>query len=448
MKRTISFLLVFLMLFLLHTAAMALDTSSLWIHDSSGNLGTYNIDADTVTVIGNMGAVMTDIAFDPYGNLFGITFTGLYSIDSTNANATYIGNHSISGGNALVFGPDGTLYGAGSNTISLFSIDTTTGSGSVLGTIGYFSAGDLAFKSGSFYLAADTSGNDTLVKINQSTYAGTAVGRIGHDNVYGLSTGDDGNLYGLSGTNVLSIDNSTGVGTIIGNYAGAGIGTSYGSSFIGESCTSVEITSITLDQAESINVGDIITYTVDASDTNENTIYYKFFYHANYGTNDYDISPWVVVQDYSTTNSCNFTFSSEGNYIVVVRTVTDPNNEPEDLPIIGGVIPVGSGDNILLTSLTSDATGDIYINDTVMYTVNGSNLNNDPIYYKWFYRANYGTSDYDSSPWVVVQDYSANSSCNFSFQNTGKYIIVVRAVTDPNYEPPDLPIIGGVVSVK
>lgn len=234
MKRIFTLMSLFLSFFLLSTTAMALTTAPLWIHDSSGNLGTYDIATDTVTVIGNMGAVMTDIAFDPSGNLFGITFTNVYSIDPTNANSTFIGNHGISGGNALVFGSDGTLYGAGNTTTNLFSINSNTGTGIILGNMGFYSAGDLAFNSGNFFLAADTSSNDTLVNINQTTYAGSVVGNIGYDYVFGLATGDDGLLYGISGSNVLDINIATGAGTFINSYSGAGLGNSYGSSFITE----------------------------------------------------------------------------------------------------------------------------------------------------------------------------------------------------------------------
>ena len=231
MKRILGFLSLFLLLILFSTNAMALPTAPLWTNDSSGNLATYDIATDTVSFIGNMGAVMTDIAFDPSGNLFGLTFTGLYSIDSTNGSATLIGSHGISDGNALVFGSDGTLYGAGNTTTNLFSINTSTGAGSVLGNMGFFSSGDLAFNSGNFFLSANTSSNDTLVAIDQTTYAGTAVGNFGFNDVFGLATGDDGFLYGLSGTNVLGVDITTGAGSIISNFEGQGVGVSFGSSF-------------------------------------------------------------------------------------------------------------------------------------------------------------------------------------------------------------------------
>ena len=62
----------------------------LWVDDSSGNLGTVDVATGTVHVIGNTGHILTDIAFDPSGNLFGITFGQLFRIDKNTAAATLI----------------------------------------------------------------------------------------------------------------------------------------------------------------------------------------------------------------------------------------------------------------------------------------------------------------------------------------------------------------------
>ena len=67
------------------------------VDDSAGNLGTVDVATGNATVIGNMGVTMTDIAFSPSGQLFGLTFTGFYSINPTTAAATFIGNHSVPG---------------------------------------------------------------------------------------------------------------------------------------------------------------------------------------------------------------------------------------------------------------------------------------------------------------------------------------------------------------
>ena len=202
------------------------------LHDSSGNLGTVDVDTGDISLIGNMGSVMTDIAFDTSGNLWGITFTGLYSINASNASTSFVGNHGISGGNALVFGSDGTLYAAGNTTSNLFTVDTSTGSASSLGNMGFNSGGDLAFAGGAFYMA---SSGAQLIKVDLTDPSNSSVvGNFGVNNMFGLATGDDGNLYGVAGTTVYSVDLLTGQATNGVSYAGQGMGQAFGQSFYTE----------------------------------------------------------------------------------------------------------------------------------------------------------------------------------------------------------------------
>jgi hypothetical protein len=174
---------------------------------------------------------MTDIAFAPDGRLFGMTFTGLYEIDPETAQATFIANHGVPGGNALVFQNDLVLLAAGSSSSSLYQVNLGGGS-FALGDVGALSAGDLAFYGQELYLS---SLSNQLIRIDLGPPAtGTPVGPLGFANVYGLATGDDGVLYGVSGTQLFSIDPDTGMGTLEVDYAGQGLGAAYGSTFIGE----------------------------------------------------------------------------------------------------------------------------------------------------------------------------------------------------------------------
>ncbi|MFH0730220.1 MAG: kelch repeat-containing protein [Pseudomonadota bacterium] len=204
----------------------------------------------------------------------------------------------------------------------------------------------------------------------------------------------------------------------------------------------VQISPVSMDITGTFITGTPVTFTVDADEQSGNTLYYKFFYCANYGTSAYESSPWVVMQEYSITNSCTYTFPQDGSYIVVARVVADPNNEPVDLPIIGGVVTIGNGNGVRITSLSAGDSGAVNPGKPITYTANASSPSGGTLYYKWFYCANYGTSAYATSPWVVVQDYSTDNSCDYTFPSAGSYVIVVRAVTDPNNEPADLPIIG------
>lgn len=202
----------------------------LWTGDSGGSLATVDVATGVVNVVGNMGHVMTDIAFDPSGNLWGITFTDLYTIDKTTGASSHVGSLGTSL-NSLVFSASGTLYSANN---SLYSIDTTTGAANLIGNGGssYASSGDLAFVGGQLHLSAG--GGDNLVSLDTTTGFGTTIGSIGYSSVYGLASPDGSNLYGLSGFDVLSIDPLTGAGSLMLNYAGQGVNVAYGSAFLEE----------------------------------------------------------------------------------------------------------------------------------------------------------------------------------------------------------------------
>ncbi len=205
------------------------------VHDSGGNLGTVDAATGSVNIIGNMGVQMTDIAFDSSGNLFGLTFDGLYSINTTTAASTFIGNHSIQGGNAFVFGSDGTLYAAGNSTTSLFTINTLTGVSTNIGNMGFSSGGDLAFNNGNFYLASNS---NELIRIDLSNIENSSsVGNFGVGGVFGLATGDDGLLYAVANTDIYTVDITTGLVTNSVSFAGQGLSAAFGHSFINKATT-------------------------------------------------------------------------------------------------------------------------------------------------------------------------------------------------------------------
>lgn len=207
----------------------ALAAPILWVGDSRGQLGTVDVATGAAVVIGNMGHVMTDIAFDPLGNLWGVDGASLYQINAATAASTLVGGIGAGFLNSLVFAADATLYAAGS---SLVTINTSTGAGTVVGGggNGYSSSGDLAFVGGTLYLSSTAPVADTLWSIDTTTGLGAQIGAITAGGVYGLATADNITLYGLAGTTVLSVDTTTGVGTAVVSYGG-GLGTAYGTAF-------------------------------------------------------------------------------------------------------------------------------------------------------------------------------------------------------------------------
>lgn len=210
----------------------AFATPILYVDDSAGNLGTVDVASGAVKLIGNTGQSLVDIAFDPTGHLYGITFTQLFQINKSTGAATLVGNLGTSL-NSLVFGSDGTLYGASDR---LFTINKTSGLASSItngnGGYNFTSSGDLAFIGGDLFLTSTP--GDNLVSLNTTNGKGKLVGAIGFSSVYGLASDDGSNLYGLSGTQILRINSTTGAGTLLGNYGGNGLFAANGSAFFSE----------------------------------------------------------------------------------------------------------------------------------------------------------------------------------------------------------------------
>ena len=203
----------------------------LYIGDDQGNLGTVDVTTGSVHVIRNMGHIMTDIAFDPVGNLYGITFTDLYSIDKNTGISTWIGSLGINDANALVFSPDGTLYTSGWVRSQLYKVNTNTGAVTGAGTIGKgtTSDGDLEFNGGNLYL---TGMNNNLIQMDLTNTTNSAdIGLMGFNNVFGLATGDNGVLYGATTTSkIIAFNTSTGAGSVILDYSGHGLSGAWGAS--------------------------------------------------------------------------------------------------------------------------------------------------------------------------------------------------------------------------
>ena len=205
----------------------------LYLSTGANQLGTVDSTTGAVSLIGNTGVFLSDIAFDGSGQLWGISFGALYKVDKDTAATTLVGNlGTVSGtANALVFGADGTLYMAGNR---LYTVNTGTGAASAIGSgIGFQSAGDLAFVGSTMFMAAS---NNALISIDVGTGIGTSVGAMGVSNVFGLATPDNVNLFGVSGSNLLSVNTTTGAASVVAAFNPAGLltGGAAGSAFFAE----------------------------------------------------------------------------------------------------------------------------------------------------------------------------------------------------------------------
>ncbi|WP_157896566.1 PEP-CTERM sorting domain-containing protein [Acidovorax carolinensis] len=204
---------------------------TLWVSTGNAGLATVDVATGATSFIGGTSTTLTDIAFSPSGDLYGISFSSLYRVNSSTGATTLVGSlGSVSGtANALVFGADGTLYMAGS---SLYTVNTLTGASSAIGSIGYQSGGDLAFVGGNLYMGS--SGNQ-LINVNITTGAGTLIGSLGVASMFGLATPDNLSLYGVADQSVYMVNTTTGAATFQSTFAPSLSGGAFGLAFLTES---------------------------------------------------------------------------------------------------------------------------------------------------------------------------------------------------------------------
>jgi len=236
-------------------SATALQAGTLYMCTFENDSPLYTLSSTNgkATRIGSMGIneSCTDLAIRQTTasgtQLFGTSFTHLFSINPTTGKATLLPDAygtDISDINALVAQPgSGVLYGAGSTAPGEFiEISPTTGKATKKGKLGtgISSAGDLEFLNGQLYGLVNKSSTGTetyLAKISLSSKTlGNATDLVpirrkeGNDlvvldNVWGLAN-RGGVLYAaMEDGNLLTIVPSTGIATLKGdnNLAQAGL---------------------------------------------------------------------------------------------------------------------------------------------------------------------------------------------------------------------------------
>lgn len=204
-----------------------------WGH-SSGSLYVLDADSLMVTNVGPFtfhdqgGSVinddMTDIAVDSNGNLYGCSFTRLYTIDPDTADAQMIASLSDSY-NGLTFVPAGMieqdelLVGASNTGGTLYKINLTTGVATNIGDYGglWKSSGDIvAINGDGIYATVNTLFNatDHLATVDPATGTATVLpAAVGFNSIWGLGYWE-GVLYGFTDDGlIITIDRTTGVGT-------------------------------------------------------------------------------------------------------------------------------------------------------------------------------------------------------------------------------------------
>lgn len=117
------------------------DLETIYVIDSLGEAYSVDTTTGTYTSLGNVGVPdITGLEFNPAdGNLYAVTSTEFYSIDLGSLSGTLIGPLNTSGAIAiaLAIDGDGNAYTYDIADDILYSIDTSTGAATAIGSIGF-----------------------------------------------------------------------------------------------------------------------------------------------------------------------------------------------------------------------------------------------------------------------------------------------------------------------
>lgn len=180
---------------------------------TSSQIGLVSTATGTLSLRPQRSVLLTDIASNAQGALFGVTTNSLYRLNRSTGSSRLVGRLGPLDMNALGFTPSGALYAAGGS--GFYRVSLATGRATLIRRIpGFSSSGDIAYDpiSRRFLATSFTGGSDTLFSIALNGNA-RRIGSIGFGNVYGLYF-DRGVLYGYtSDRRQITINKNTGRGT-------------------------------------------------------------------------------------------------------------------------------------------------------------------------------------------------------------------------------------------
>jgi hypothetical protein len=215
--------------------------------------------------------------------------------------------------------------------------------------------------------------------------------------------------------------------------------------------TAAVVSGLSMNITGALQPGDSVTFTASGLAMGGGDVYYNFNLVPNYGTGDYDPNNvFQVLQPFSTARSCTHTFNETGSYIVVVfasSTATMPTTTPS---IIGTSVTVGDSLTAAATGLSIVPSGIPRVGDAVTFTANGLPLDGEQVYYRFQLVPDYGTDDYDpNNNSQMLQDFSTDSDAVYTFNQAGKYIVVVFVSATQGFTSVTAdPIIGASVTVE
>jgi hypothetical protein len=199
----------------------------------------------------------------------------------------------------------------------------------------------------------------------------------------------------------------------------------------GES-TNNEITGITIDLTSNPQPGEVFRLTTHTVSSEGVSLDFRYYSRASYSWPDWGDSRWEVVQDWSSANWVEYSFSGPDSYYVSVHVVP----QGEDSWGFGdpqGGFSVSVGGTIQITGITSDVTGTLHPGETVRVTIDAVGMiPGVPLNYRFFSRVGYGldSETWGGNKWTIVQDWSQQNWVNYMFTAPGNYYLVGHIVPE------------------
>lgn len=199
--------------------------------DRTGKLGTIDLGNGAIKIIGATGRPLTDIAYCKNGTLYGITFSQLFRINPATAKATLVGNHGVSGLNALVCNAANQLLAHSTSINKLYRLNSANARATLVGTTASLrSAGDLTYHENALFLSTT---DKKLVKLNKANGAVLSTKSHGITDLFGLVSTGTNKLYGFAGTKAYKLNEDTGGKTQLFSFAGKGLQQIFGATYNG-----------------------------------------------------------------------------------------------------------------------------------------------------------------------------------------------------------------------
>lgn len=200
-------------------------------------------------------------------DMIGVSWSGtVYTIDSTTGSGSFLASSGFSSLNSMAIDGSGTVYVAGGLAISdLISIDSTTGAGTFLGSTGINSIRGMAFNPGDglLYCIQDNGiGNpDDLYTLNVTNLAASFVGSTAFPGLQGLTFTSDGRLWSWD------VGSGSGIGdALIELNPATGLGTNVNPGVITSSVSNFQF--LTSDGAGNLYGGRDSLYRIDTATSN------------------------------------------------------------------------------------------------------------------------------------------------------------------------------------